>query len=241
MSAEQGSPTGSSAATDQTGLAGRFEPGSPRIDPVKMLRIHGYKDMEKVRPVITKTANEIAERAAGVMAPVVHFKRVAIADCSGDALRLANGLAFTNQAFPRYFSEAREITAVVITVGKGLDDEVIALMDKFEPLEALFLETAGWLGIEWTTKKFVEFLSAEIETENLRLTRRMGPGYSYKIDGDQEMWSLEEQRQLFEIFDGVELPVRLLESCAMMPKMSRSGLYGLVPFDPSKIAVMKHG
>ena len=64
--------------------------------------------------------------------------------------------------------------------------------------------------------------------EGLRPTQRMGPGYSYKVDGGLEMWSLEDQRQLFEVFEGVDLPVRLLESCAMLPKMSRSGLYGLV-------------
>jgi len=208
--------------------AGRFAPGVPVIDPVKMLRIHGYRDLEKVRPVIRKAADDIAVRAAGVMSPVIHFKRVGVAACTKTHLHLDNGLTFSNQAFARYLSEAAEVIAVVITVGKGLDDEVIGCMDRFEPLEALFLETAGWLGIEWTTKKFVEYMAAEIADEDLRVTRRMGPGYSYKIDGDEAMWSLEEQRQLFEIFEGVDLPVRLLESCAMMPKMSRSGLYGLV-------------
>ncbi len=73
------------------------------------------------------------------------------------------------------------------------------------------------------------YLGDLIKPEGLRLTRRMGPGYSYKINGDETMWSLEQQHQLFEVFDGEDLPVRLLESCAMMPKMSRSGLYGLVP------------
>jgi hypothetical protein len=121
------------------------------------------------------------------------------------------------------------VVVVVITLGKRLDDEVIGCMDgeDFEPLEALFLETAGWLGIELTTRAFVTFLGGLAENEGFRVTRRMGPGYSYKVDGDPVMWSLEDQRQLFEVFDGVQLPVRLLESCAMMPKMSRSGLYGL--------------
>ena len=209
---------------------GVFEPGTPSIDPLKMLRIHGYKDMDKVRPVIRKTAEVISKRAAGVMTSIVYFRRVPIADCDSDGLKLANGLAFENHAFAHYLSGAAEVVVVVITVGKGLDDEVIGCMDgdEFEPLEALFLETAGWLGIEWATKSFVNQLSELVGPEGLRPTQRMGPGYSYKVDGDSEMWSLEDQRQLFEVFDGVDLPVRLLESCAMLPKMSRSGLYGLV-------------
>ena len=207
---------------------GVFEPGTPSIDPLKMLRIHGYKDMDKVRPVIRKTAEVISKRAAGVMTSIVYFRRVPITDCDSDGLKLANGLAFENHAFAHYLSGAAEVVVVVITVGKGLDDEVIGCMDEFEPLEALFLETAGWLGIEWATRSFVNHLSELVGPEGLRPGQRMGPGYSYKVDAGLEMWSLEDQRQLFEVFDGVDLPVRLLESCAMLPKMSRSGLYGLV-------------
>ena len=206
---------------------GVFEPGRPIIDPVKMLRIHGYRDFGMIRPVIRETADRIAERAAGVMSPVVHYRRAAIEACDGNDLRLAKGVRFQNPVFPKYFAAAEEIVAVVITVGKGLDDEVMERMEVFEPLEALFLETAGWLGVEWTTKRFVEFLQETVGPEGYRVSRRLGPGYSYKVDGDEIMWSLEEQRELFRVFDGYELPVRLLESCAMMPKMSRSGLYGL--------------
>ena len=164
------------------------------------------------------------------MTPIVYFRRVPVVDCDANGIKLANGLAFENRAFAHYLSGAAEVVVVIITVGKGLDDEVIGCMeeDQFEPLEALFLETAGWLGIESATRSFVSHLSELVEPEGLRPTQRMGPGYSYKVDGGLEMWSLEDQRQLFEVFDGVDLPVRLLESCAMLPKMSRSGLYGLV-------------
>ena len=209
---------------------GVFEPGTPSVDPLKMLRIHGYKDMSAVRPVIRKTADVISKRAATLMTSIVYFRRVPVADCDANGIKLANGLAFENRAFAHYLSGAAEVVVVIITVGKGLDDEVIGCMeeDQFEPLEALFLETAGWLGIESATRSFVSHLSEMVEPEGLRPTQRMGPGYSYKVDGGLEMWSLEDQRQIFEVFEGVDLPVRLLESCAMLPKMSRSGLYGLV-------------
>jgi hypothetical protein len=216
------------------GVIGVFNPGSPQFDPTKILRIHGYKNMEKIRPAIRKAADEIAERAIGVMEPVIHFKRMAVAECSGDSLFLKNGLTFTNPAFIQYLFDAQEVVTVVITVGKGLDDEVDGFMDRFEPLEALFMETAGWLGIEWTTKKFVEFFNAGTKSEGRHLTKRMGPGYSYKVNGVDAMWSLEEQRQIFKAFDDVDLPVQLMESCAMFPKMSRSGLYGLVSVNKSK-------
>ncbi len=206
-----------------------FKPGLSVIDPVKMLRIHGYKDISSVRPIILRTAQEISIRAVKVMKPMVIFRRVGVAQCDVDGLNLMNGLSFEGHAFSHYFAGAKELVVVVLTVGKELDDEVIGCMDVFEPLEALFLETAGWLGIESITRSFVNYLTELVSREKLRPTRRMGPGYSYKINGDEEMWSLEDQRQLFSVFDDVDLPVRLLDSCAMMPKMSRSGVYGLVP------------
>jgi cobalamin-dependent methionine synthase I len=65
--------------------------------------------------------------------------------------------------------------------------------------------------------------------EGHRVSIRMGPGYVYR-DGDADVcWPLTEQKTLFEVFDGIDLPVHLMESCAMTPKMSRSGIYGLSP------------
>jgi hypothetical protein len=216
------------------GSIGVLNPGAPQFDPMKILRIHGYKNMEKIRPAIRKAADEIAEQAIGVMEPVIHFKRLAVAECSRESLFLENGLTFTNPAFIQYLFEAQEVVTVVITVGKELDDEVDEFMDRFELLEALFMETAGWLGIEWATKKFVEFFNAGTKAEGRRLSKRMGPGYSYKVDGVEAVWSLEEQRQIFKAFGDVKLPVQLMESCAMLPKMSRSGLYGLVSINKLK-------
>ena len=209
--------------------SGAYEPDSLSIDPVKMLRIHGYKDMNAVRPIIRRTAEEIAVRAAKIMTPVAMFRRVGVIHCNSEGLTLENGVSFEGHAFSNYFAGAKEVVVVIITVGKELDDEVIGCMDVFEPLEALFLETAGWLGIESTTRSFKKYLNEHVSIEKLKSTRRMGPGYSYKVNGGEEMWSLEDQRDLFSVFDNADLPVRLLESCAMMPKMSRSGVYGLVP------------
>ena len=211
---------------DKTGI---YEPGLSSIDPVKMLRIHGYKDISAVRPIILKTAEEISARAERIMQPMAVFRRVGVVHCNSEGLTLETGVYFEGHAFSNYFAGAKEVVVVIITVGKQLDDEVIGCMDVFEPLEALFLETAGWLGIESTTRSFKKYLNEHVSIENLKSTRRMGPGYSYKVDGEEKMWSLEDQRGLFSVFDDIDLPVRLLESCAMMPKMSRSGIYGLVP------------
>jgi hypothetical protein len=56
---------------------------------------------------------------------------------------------------------------------------------------------------------------------------RMAPGYTTRVEGLKVEWPLEDQEALFSLFDE-SAPARLLEgSCAMTPKMSRSGLFGL--------------
>jgi hypothetical protein len=214
-----------------TGDSWSFAAGPVVIDPVKMLRIHGYRDLAKVRPVIRKAADEVAERATELMRPQGLARRVDVASYDEQRLTLVNGKTFEDVAFEHVLDGARTVVAVVLTVGRALDEAVIASMEngRFEPLEALFLETAGWLGIEWTTRAFVTDLQRRVAGEGVRVTRRLGPGYQYKIGGKHVHWPLEQQRQLFSVFDGLDVPVTLMESCAMLPKMSRSGLYGLTP------------
>jgi cobalamin-dependent methionine synthase I len=55
----------------------------------------------------------------------------------------------------------------------------------------------------------------------------MSPGYSYQLKSGPCEWSLDEQKALFDVFGEAKLPVKLMESCAMVPKMSRTGLYAL--------------
>jgi len=43
------------------------------------------------------------------------------------------------------------------------------------------------------------------------------------------VWPLEEQIGLFGLFKNAHLPVTVMASCAMQPKMSRSGLFGTAP------------
>ena len=74
-------------------------------------------------------------------------------------------------------------------------------------------------------------LRAGAERDGWKMSLRMGPGYEYKLHngGGRVRWDLEQQADLFQLFAGSPLPVELLSSCAMLPKMSRSGLFGQAP------------
>lgn len=210
-----------------------FRPGRTTVRPDRILRLQGYKNLDAVRPAIRQAAAAMARRAEELIAAEVHYRRLAIRSLDDGDMVLDNGVRFHNEAFHRHLADAREVVVAIATMGRALDDEVIAMMDKdrFEPLEALFLETCGWLGVEQTAKQFGDFLRTLVWQSGYRVSCRMAPGYSYRVDGREIRWSLEDQKQIFEVFSGIDLPIRLLESCAMLPKMSRSGIYGLAPFN----------
>jgi len=209
--------------------AERLAPRGVRVGVDRMLRIQGYTALEKVRPVVRETAERNAMRAQGLFDPSVCYRRIPIVSCIDGTLALPGGASLHCGAFTRFLSAAREIAVFVTTAGARIDDELARLHADQKVLDMLFLETAAWLGIEEITKAFVVHLRARAAEDQLRLTRRMGPGYSYKTDAGNAEWPLEEQVALFSLFGETTLPVHLLESCAMLPKMSRSGLVGLIP------------
>jgi hypothetical protein len=210
----------------------------PVIDPDRILRVHRYTKPENVRPVIRKTAQFMAQRAAEIAFPQASWLRVPIASNVAEVLTLADGTCFRCEAFDRFLNGASEVVVFVITLGPRFDEAVCALIEAFEPLEALFLESAGWLAIERLSTQFGSHLRRELASDGLRLGMRMGPGYSYSVhrpDGERVMWPLEQQKELFSLFGTAALPVELMQSAAMKPKMSRSGLFAVLPSEAGTI------
>jgi hypothetical protein len=206
-----------------------FVPATPVVRPERILRIQGYSDLDRVRPAIRRSAEAMAMLAAQLSIPAVAYRKVPIVAIRNDALEVEGGVRFHCEAFATVLAGCVEIAAFALTVGPRLDERVVELADAGELLDALLLETAGWLCIEDATRQFKVSLREHANAGNRRITSRMGPGYTYKVGPQTCMWPLDEQSQLFSLFDGANLPVSLMTSCAMQPKMSRSGLFGIAP------------
>ncbi|HYC38697.1 MAG TPA: hypothetical protein VEC19_19875 [Usitatibacter sp.] len=220
------------ARAEAANALARFTPVPPRLHFERILRIQGYSDLTRVRPVIRRTAESMAAIAERLSAPEVVFRHVRVASV-GEVLELQGGARLHCRAFARQLRGCSEVVPFALTVGQAIPQRVIDLAEAGDLLEGLLLETAGWLAIEDATRQFKGWLREAMIARGLRITSRMGPGYSYKIDGRMHDWPLEEQRTLFSLFGEAELPVKLMASCAMLPKMSRSGLYGIAPATPS--------
>lgn len=223
----------------------RFVPTRPVVAHERILRIQGYSDFGRIRPAILRAATAMAALAAELAAPQVAFTRRRVEKLDGASLGLANGPTLRSRAFSVTLRDCREVAVFVLGLGRALDERVIALVEEGDLLEALLLESAGWLCIEDATRQFKAHLRDVAAAEDMRITSRMGPGYSYRIGSETCSWPLEQQPDLFAVFGTEQLPVKLSESNAMHPKMSRSGLFGLGPlpsatrryFEPRESAI----
>ena len=206
-----------------------FAPRRPAVHADRILRIQGYSDLNKVRPVIRRTAAEMAALASSLSEPAVAYRYVGVRDLREDGVELDEGVTFHCEAFARFLAGCTEVAPFVLTAGAGLSDKVVELVEGGDLLEGVLLETAGWLAIEDGTRQFKTYLREESLRRKHRITSRLGPGYSYKIGERTCMWPLEEQPGLFGLFGEAALPVSIMRSCAMQPKMSRSGMFGIAP------------
>jgi len=191
------------------------------------LRMQGYRQPEAVRRAIRMAATAAARLAEELVEPEVYYQLFDVRNCAGELLELENGSTFRCAAFEKYLSECRRIVVFIQTLGQSFDDRITQMLEADDLLGVLFLDNAGWLAIEASSKKFVQHLKSTVRPPHHHLTRRLGPGYSYRSNKVVSQWALTEQAALFELFKDRSIPVTLLDSCAMLPRMSRSGIYGL--------------
>lgn len=206
-----------------------FAPKAPDVHADRILRIQGYSDLLRVRPVIRRTAQDMAGLASRMSEPAVAYRYVPIRLLRDDSLELDEGVVFHCEAFARFLDGCTQVAPFVLTAGAALSEKVVELVEAGDLLEGVLLETAGWLAIEDATRQFKTHLREESLRRRHRITSRMGPGYSYKIGNTLCTWPLEEQIALFSLFGAAPLPVSVMRSCAMQPKMSRSGMFGIAP------------
>lgn len=214
----------------RAGACRSFAPGRALVTADRILRVQGYTPGRRIPAALQNAAESTAEIVARVSAPQARYRRLAAQALDEDGtLRLADGVQFRCKAFNAYLGDCRAVVLFVLTLGPGLDLVERNLCGSGNLMEAVLLESAAWMAIEHATKKLARQVADEMADEGLSPSRRMAPGYEFRIGGRKLLWPLEQQKQLFAALGPDPLPVELLESCAMTPKMSRSGLWGFRP------------
>lgn len=203
----------------------------PRVDIGRMLKTHGYRAPEKAPAKVVEEASRACRHAEIYARPQSFFRILTIESLTEGKLALLNGPGLTCAAFDQHLAGCSQVCIFITTLGPTLDEKIQdCIQDQdFQPLEALFLGTFGWLMIEAVTRDLMRMLKTRCAGEAQSLTLRMGPGYSYRVPDTSERarWDLTDQAAVFDTFEGIELPVELTAGYSMKPTMTRSGLAGL--------------
>ena len=221
MPSKHSLPDGEMVRSVSAMTCGTFTTGVIRVRTEPMLRIQGYSQLNQVHPHINEAVQRMARRAEGLFEPGIWYRLLKLDHMEGNKLTLESGTVLQCDEFAHALIDCTAVVIFILTMGKPFDKEVQALSSDGNVFDRLFFETAGWLGVEEATRLFVTRLRAWAKEHGHGLTRRFAPGYG--------TWPLTEQQSLFSEFQEIALPVRLLESCAMVPTMSRSGMYGMRP------------
>ena len=125
-----------------------YDPPKSEISLDNVLRVQGYRDLTVVRDDVRAIATTMMAKAATLVAPTATFRKVPVDSCEGASLRLCTGVSFKSEIFSHVLRHCDQVLPFILTLGEALDNEVGQHLENGEIVEALFLETAGWLGIE---------------------------------------------------------------------------------------------
>lgn len=193
---------------------------SVRVEQI--LRAH-YPDIAPVAPEVRATAASMAAHALEISTPVAWLRQVAIRGIDGARVELEGGAMVTSATLASSLQGSSAVQLFVVTLGPRLDERVSQLFEAMDGLEGLFLDTAGWVVVQSALGAVRRRLAARARADGCRLTRRTGPGY---LD-----WPLAEQSTVVgALAAGETLPaIEVLDSGAILPEKTLTGLYGLIP------------
>ena len=201
----------------------------PKVSAFKLLRTHGYKNKDNIKKRILDSAEKALERLTNYSSPVGYFYFEEIKKKSQNSIQLER-TSLKCEVFNEIFSESDFLIIFIISLGKGIDIKLKKISNDInEPLGGLFLENASWLALELILRDARSRIISFAKSKNMQIENRMAPGYSYpsKILKKRIMWELKEQEKLFNLFKNRNISVSLSESFTMLPRMSRSGVFGL--------------
>src|SRR5262245_54927919 len=192
------------------------------VRPEQVLRAH-YPDLAPVAAEVRATAAAMAAHALEMARPVGWLRQVAVRAVDAARVELDGGAMLNSATLANLLRESSAVQLFVVTLGPQIDARVHQLFEAMDGLEGLFLDTAGWVVVQSALSSIRKRCAAKARSEGYRLTRRIGPGY---LD-----WPLEEQAIVFRTLAAGDAlpPIEVLESGAILPEKTLTGLFGLIP------------
>jgi len=213
-----------------------------KVDPKRVWCLLGYSDPKQVSPAIQKAFHRAMEIGPTLLEPTACYDIFPIARVTSSSVEVEGGVSFESQDLAHRFREARELAALITTIGPGLEEQVAKLLLGGNSVVGYVLDAFGSAAVDTVAYKAREPIHGYALTKGYRA---MTHGYCIGKDcpaytdcgGSIIYWwspgygdcQTREQKKLFTLVDGSHIGVHLGESCMMTPLKSYACLLSIGP------------
>jgi hypothetical protein len=189
----------------------------------EVLRREGLGGGAKVRPEIKDLILELlaSVKKAHLLEPAAAYEYYAVSGMNGSQISLEGNKAIHGPLLPAIFPEAKELAAMVITIGGKLEKEVTNYSKSGEVLRGMLLDGIGSAAVDTLALEVLRLIAAEVSPRGYEISSPVNPG----MPG----FPMTEQWNLLELVNIREIGVSLTPSGILVPRKSVSMVIGIGP------------
>lgn len=189
----------------------------------ELLRRQGIKEYSRLRPGIKNLFREVLAgmKSERLLEPAIAYEIHPIREVRNARVLLEGNVALDGRKLASLLAKAKELAAVVCTIGPRLEKKVTEYFRQEEPVRGLLLDGAGSAAVDSLIQEVCKLMMREAPSRGYQASSPLGPGMSG--------FPISEQFPLFQLVPAGEIGVRLTPSGVMLPQKSASMVIGLGP------------
>ncbi len=188
-----------------------------------ILRREGFKGYTRIRPEIKTLVTELLEstESTRLLEPVTSYEIYPVISMESERVLLEGDAAVNGSLVPETFPEAKQLAAIVCTVGPGLEQQVTAYSREGETLRAMLLDGIGSAAVDILAQEACRYFTGEASKRGLQASSPVNPG----MPG----LPITEQQSLLQLAHAADIGVSLTSSGIMVPRKSTSMIIAVGP------------
>jgi hypothetical protein len=193
------------------------------METAEVLRRQGLRKGAKVRPEIRLFIREALSslKKFRLLGPAAAYEYYMVSSVNDSRISLEGGKAIRGPLIPAIFPEAKELAAVVVTIGPKLEEQATDYSKNGEILRGMILDGIGSAPLDSLVPEVLRVIATDVSSQGYEISSPVNPG----MPG----FPLTEQWTLLGLVNADEIGVRLTASGILIPRKSTSMVIGIGP------------
>jgi len=191
------------------------------LDENEVLRREGIRQRSTLRLEIATVLHGLLASVddLNLLEPAMAYESYRITEVRHDRLCLEGNVALRGSLLPSVVPQAKELAAVICTIGPKLEKEATDYFGKSEPLRGLLLDGIGSAAVDSLAQEVCRFMRHKASSRGYQTSSPLNPG----MPG----FPISEQWQMLKLVPAEEIGVSLAASGTMVPCKSISMVIGI--------------